>query len=113
MNTGSEPFNLAKLKELYGDDTVKELIEMSLDEARGLIADLDKGISERNSKVVAAAAHQLKGLALTMTIHSLNTISLAIEGEAHREDWERVAGKQVELKQAFNEFEQYVGSITL
>lgn len=113
MSTASEPFDLEKLKELYGDETVKELIEMSLTEARGLIDDLDKGIHDRNGKVVAAAAHQLKGLALTMTIHSLNTLSQAIEQETQRENWEGVAGKQVELKQAFSVFEQYVESINL
>lgn len=84
---------------------------MSIGEARGLIDDLDRGIQERNSKIVAAAAHQLKGLASTMTIEEMNNISMHIEGDARQENWDGIVGRQDALKKAFTEFEQYVGII--
>jgi HPt (histidine-containing phosphotransfer) domain-containing protein len=113
MSTGEEPLNLARLRELYGDETVKELLSMSVGEARGLVDDVERGIQDKNLKVVAAAAHQLKGLAVTMTIHDLHNISMQIEGDAHAENWDNITGKQNQLRRAFNEFEAYVGTINL
>lgn len=113
MSTGPQPFDFPKLVELYGDETVRELLAMSVGEARGLIEDLDRGIQERDSKIVGAAAHQLKGLASTMFIHDLSTISLSIEGDMRQENWDSIIGRQAQLKQAFIEFEQYVDTINL
>lgn len=113
MSTGEEPLNLAKLRELYGDETVKELLSMSVSEARELVGDVERGIQEKSSKVVVAAAHQLKGLAVTMTIHSLHRVSMQIEGDAHAENWDNVVGRQNQLKQAFSEFEAYVETLNL
>jgi HPt (histidine-containing phosphotransfer) domain-containing protein len=108
---GTTPLDLDGLKKLYGDDTVKELLQMSVDEARGLLDQLDDGIKGKDSKSVAAAAHQLKGLASTMTIEQMATLSFDVENQAKQEQWDAVADTACNLKSLFQSFENFVTDV--
>ena len=107
----SAPFDLKGLNEMYGKETVAELLAMSVDEARGLIAEIGRGISERNSRMVMEAAHQLKGLASTMTINDLANMSLQLETAARQNKWDGVSEMKAGLEKEFEHVAGYIQSI--
>ncbi len=106
-----EPLDLNSLNKLYGYETVKELLSMSLDEARGLLKDVDEGIVAGESKAVMAAAHQLKGLAATMTIHGMAQLCATLEKEASRYEWDEARKTRAALDQSFACVEKYIKQI--
>jgi HPt (histidine-containing phosphotransfer) domain-containing protein len=110
-NSQSAPFDLNGLYEMYGKETVQELLQMSVDEARGLLVQIDEGISERDSKIVMAAAHQLKGLASTMTINELARLSLELETTARQEDWTTISQLKDKLAHEFDSVANYISSV--
>lgn len=71
--------NIEELKNLYGKESAMELLEMSLGEARSLIDSLKKSIPEMDFAQVGADAHQLKGMAATMTMMRLSELSYKLE----------------------------------
>lgn len=105
------PFDLSGLNELYGRETVAELLEMSVKEARDLLCQIDTAITERDGRAVMAAAHQLKGLASTMTINDLAQISLELETSARQEQWDTVGGIQERLQAEFRVVADYILSV--
>ncbi len=75
----SELINLDELRSLYGEDSVRELLEMSLKEGRTLIDSLKTAVPAKNAAVVAADAHQLKGMSATMTMNKLSAEAYKLE----------------------------------
>lgn len=110
-NSQSAPFDLNGLYDMYGKDTVQELLQMSVDEARGLLVQIREGLDEKESKVVMAAAHQLKGLASTMTINELARLSLELESTARQENWESMEGTLGLLESEFAKVASYVSTV--
>jgi HPt (histidine-containing phosphotransfer) domain-containing protein len=100
-NETKTPFNLKELFDLYGEDTTFELLQMSVDEATGLLQQIRQGIDGRDGKMVMAGAHQLKGLASTMTINALAKISLELETAAREEKWDKIPDAEQRLKTEF------------
>jgi HPt (histidine-containing phosphotransfer) domain-containing protein len=104
----SPPVDVATLNRLYGEETVKELLEMSVKEARDLVGQITDAVGTRDSKAITAAAHQLKGLASTMTIGDLATVSYEIEQAARQEQWDAIKEKQKSLQKIFDDIDQFV-----
>lgn len=107
----SVPFDLAGLNELYGAETVGELLQMSVDEASGLLVQIHDGMTLRDSRVIMAAAHQLKGLASTMTINELARLSMELETAAKQEQWDSLSGIEVKLNAEFDAVAKYVSVV--
>lgn len=105
------PFDLQALYDMYGQETVSELLQMSVDEARGLLDQINQGIKERDSKIVMAAAHQLKGLASTMTINELAKLSFELESSARQEAWDSIPTTSDKLENEFEHVAQYVSAV--
>lgn len=80
--------NIEELKTLYGEDSAKELLEMSLSEARTLIDSLKKSVPQMDAAAVGADAHQLKGMAATMTMVRLSELSYKLEQCAKTKIWD-------------------------
>ncbi|HEY9792248.1 MAG TPA: Hpt domain-containing protein [Candidatus Obscuribacterales bacterium] len=110
-NETKTPFNLNELIDLYGEETTFELLQMSVDEATGLLQQIHQGIDARDAKMVMAAAHQLKGLASTMTINSLAKISLELETAARQEKWENVPDAEQRLKTEFDAVAAHIATL--
>jgi HPt (histidine-containing phosphotransfer) domain-containing protein len=102
------PFDLEGLNQLYGSETVTELLTMSVDECRGLLEKIRTGISGKDSSVVLAAAHQMKGLASTMTINTLAEASLELETAARQERWNDIPLAEERLQEEFKQVESYI-----
>lgn len=110
-NSQSAPFDLNGLYELYGKDTVQELLQMSVDEARGLLTQIKDAISEKDSKSIMAAAHQLKGLASTMTINELARLSFELEAAARQENWDSIPQTEQQLQTEFDQVSDYIANV--
>lgn len=107
----SAPFDIDALYEMYGKETVAELLQMSVDEARGLLDQINSAIQDRDSKIVLAAAHQLKGLASTMTINELARLSFELESSAKQDSWETISGTKDRLESEFTHVAEYVSEV--
>jgi len=88
--TGSDsPIDFENLKEIYGQDSLKEIFTMFLDEANELVARVDNGVKKRDKAVVATAAHQLKGVAAAVSALKLNKTSAELEVAVEGDHWEQ------------------------
>jgi HPt (histidine-containing phosphotransfer) domain-containing protein len=105
------PFDIAGLNDMYGQETVAELLQMSVDESRGLLDQIRTGQDEKDSKIVMAAAHQLKGLASTMTINKLAGLCFELESLARQEQWESIPDVADRLNVEFERVRTYIASV--
>ncbi len=111
-STGSDrPFDIQGLYDMYGQDTVAELLQMSVDESRGLLDQMIEGTRDRDSKTIMAAAHQLKGLASTMTINELAKLSFELESSARQEQWDSIQDTLTRLESEYQRTAQYVSEV--
>jgi HPt (histidine-containing phosphotransfer) domain-containing protein len=103
-----EIIRLDELKSLYGEDSVRELLELSLGEARTLISSLEIAVPAKNQQAVSADAHQLKGMAATMTIDRLAELSKELEFAAKDNIWDDSPRILSDISKTFIELEQYL-----
>jgi HPt (histidine-containing phosphotransfer) domain-containing protein len=111
MSETAKPFDIDSLYDMYGKETVAELLQMSVDEARGLLDQIARGIEERDTKSVMAAAHQLKGLASTMTINNLAKLSFELETSARQEQWDDIPSTTSRLETEYRQLADYVNEV--
>ncbi len=107
----SDLINLDELKNLYGDASVRELLEMSLGEARGLVNELKAKIPARNSSAVSADAHQLKGMAATMTMNRLAELAHKLEISSKSQNWDECDTLIVSVDACFGELEVFLKKV--
>jgi HPt (histidine-containing phosphotransfer) domain-containing protein len=107
----AKPFDIEGLNEMYGKETVAELLQMSVDEARGLLDQIGRAVQEHDSKSLLAAAHQLKGLASTMTIDRLAKLSFELESSARQEQWEHIPDTATRLETEYKTVADYVAQV--
>jgi polar amino acid transport system substrate-binding protein len=85
------PIDLIKLKELYGEGSLSELLESFVAEAQKLYASCLEKIKEKDDRALVAEAHTLKGLCAVMTAEDLEKLSLAVEQAGRTSSWEQAA----------------------
>lgn len=108
MTSGNEIIRLDELRALYGEDSVRELLDLSIGEARSLISQLQKGVPSKDQRTVSADAHQLKGMAATMTIDSIAELSKKLEFAAKENVWDGSEKILADIVLRFNELEAYL-----
>jgi HPt (histidine-containing phosphotransfer) domain-containing protein len=111
ISMDSDLINLNELKSLYGDDSAKELLEMSLHEGQDLITALKKSIPARDTASVAADAHQLKGMTATMTMTRLSELAYKLELSAKSQTWEECDSLVVMIDACFSELAQFLSKV--
>lgn len=97
--------DIPALVETYGAEAVKELLEMSLDECSHLLRDLDSGIEAEQSKRTKDDAHQLKGLAATMTMAGIAELALELENCAKEGRWQDARNTYTGLRTLYDSVE--------
>lgn len=100
--------NLDELKTLYGEESVKELLEMSLKEARGLIAGLKTSVPAKDASAVGSDAHQLKGMSATMTMNKVADLSYKLEQCAKSGSWTESANLLKNIELSFSKIEEFL-----
>lgn len=102
------PLDLESLTSLYGEESVRELIEMSVVESDKLLEKIDAGITNCDAQAVSHDAHQLKGLASTMTMRAVYALARQLESKVKEGDWRDTPELFALLKQAIAELKHYV-----
>ena len=102
----SDLINLDELTSLYGEESVKELLDMSIKEADALIATLKVAVPAQNAEAVAADAHQLKGMSATMTMRSLSELAYKLEMAAKSRSWQGSAEILAEIEARYAEIQK-------
>lgn len=104
----SDLINLDELKALYGEDSVRELLDMSLKEARGLIAGLKSSVQRHDASAVGQDAHQLKGMSATMTMSRVADLSYKLEQCAKTNTWDDSQSLLQNIESSFLELEDFL-----
>lgn len=105
------PINLDELKALYGEDSMKELLEMSVKEFRTLVDSLKKSVPGKDSAAVAADAHQLKGMSATMTMTKVAELAYKLETVAKSQNWENSADLLAGIESCLAEIEELIARV--
>jgi PAS domain S-box-containing protein len=87
-----EPEALAGLKELGGDDFLREVIETFLDDAPALIASLRESLKRGDAQELRRAAHTLKSNGQTFGATSFADLCRRLEDRAKRDELDGAAG---------------------
>ncbi|MBY0356376.1 MAG: Hpt domain-containing protein [Candidatus Obscuribacterales bacterium] len=106
------PLDIKALEDIYGSETVEELLEMSLKEAGDLVERIAAGVSRKDATVVAQDAHQLKGMCLTMTLNEMSDASKSMELAAKSADWSTIEKLLPVLKAQYQLFVEYLRAAT-
>lgn len=102
------PLNVVKLKSLYGEQGLPELLHSFRLESEKLLNSIKHHISERNDKDLATDAHQLKGLCAVMTIEELEKLSQELERAAKQSSWEQAQEISTRLDGAFETVTNFI-----
>ena len=111
--TSNGLIDLQSLKSMYGADSVQELVAMSMDEAGKLLESLARNIAVKDSAEVTRDAHQLKGMAATMTLTQIFELSRKLEKAAHDGQWEQTSTLLSEIQTAVHDLQAYLKSMDL
>jgi|688.fasta_scaffold816640_1 HPt (histidine-containing phosphotransfer) domain-containing protein len=104
----SDLINLDELRNLYGEDSVRELLDMSLKEARGLIDGLRSSVPRHDASAVGQDAHQLKGMSATMTMTRVADLSYKLEQCAKNDAWDDSQSLLQNIESSFAELEEFL-----
>lgn len=106
----SDLINLDKLKSIYGDESTREIVEMSLKEGRGLLTALKKSVPARDAAAVAYDAHQLKGMSATVTMARVADLSYKLETCAKNQTWQDCDQLLDTIEACFSELESIINA---
>ena len=107
----SDLINLEELKSLYGEDSVRELLEMSLKEWRTLVDSLVKSVPARDAATVAADAHQLKGMSATMTMNKVSAEAYKLEIAGKTNSWDDSDAALQSIVTMFSDLEVFLTKV--
>jgi HPt (histidine-containing phosphotransfer) domain-containing protein len=93
---------------MYGEDSVRELVEMSLGEADKLVESLSENIPAKDIDGVTRDAHQLKGMASTMTLNRIFELSRDLEKAARSYEWDETVALLESIKEALLDLQEYL-----
>ncbi len=107
----SELINIDELKNLYGEETVKELLDMSVSEGKGLIESLKSSVPARQADAVVADAHQLKGMSATMTMSRVAELAQKLERSAKAQNWDESETLLKDIEALFLQVEEFLRKV--
>jgi len=105
------PLEFAKLKEMYGEDSLCEILELFLKESRQLVGELRPAVNNRDSRSLAMIAHQLKGLSAVITASQMNNLSSDLERIAVRGSWPEAEAILSALEKATETVTKFVDTV--
>lgn len=79
--SAAEPFDLTRLKEMFGDDKamIGELLKLFIDTTTPQIAEIKTALTNANHDAVKKLGHQIKGSAANLGLNELRDIGYALE----------------------------------
>ena len=86
-------------------ETLKKILERFIKQTPGDIAQLEKGISDRDAEAVRTSAHHIKGAALNLELIAISDSALQLELMAKKSDWPGIQQLFTELQTAFKKEE--------
>lgn len=85
----------------FGAERTMSLLRLFITESEVRVAELERGIKDRNVPVVTMVAHSLKGVSSMLKATSIENLSRRIETQASCGDWYGVAALMDDLKREF------------
>jgi polar amino acid transport system substrate-binding protein len=103
--------DVESLNEIFGRDSVNELLEIFDKSTEALLQKLATAIDERNLRGVKSVLHELKGSSSMMRALYLQQLSLAMEASANNQNWEELEESLPKLEQVFSAVQGRIKSI--
>jgi PAS domain S-box-containing protein len=107
---GDEPIDVDNLAQIYGEESLKEIFTMFLDEARELANKVEQGIKKRDANAVSLVAHQLKGVAAAVSALQVSKLSSEIELAVKEDAWERASLLSNSVTREYQDLKKFIES---
>lgn len=104
-----EPINIANMYDSYGDEAA-ELLLLFVASSERIVGDLQKVITEEDSKNVGRLAHELKGASWAVGADELARLCVFLEQAAGQENWRMVHRTVIRLHHQFEEVKDFIQS---
>ncbi len=106
----SEPLDMAELEEFYEPDQLTDMMEMFLNDTQDMLSKVQKHMVEKNSKLVAALAHEIKASCASIGAKNLARLCLYLEQTACRHDWIEAEETATSIEREFSSLRDYIQS---
>jgi HPt (histidine-containing phosphotransfer) domain-containing protein len=105
------PADAAKLKQMYPDDVLEELLPTFLKESHELLSKLENGWQRRDLRIICTQAHQLKGIAAVFTAVEMESLCGDLQRAAQDADWGAVSNLHTRVVESSLEVRAFVKTL--
>lgn len=106
----SAPLDMAELEEFYEPEQLTDMMEMFLNDTQDMLGKVQKHMDEKNSKLVAALAHEIKASCASIGAKNLARLCLYLEQTACRHDWIEAEETATSIEREFSSLRDYIQS---
>jgi CheY-like chemotaxis protein len=106
----NEPLDMVELEEFYEPEQLMDMMEMFLNDTQDMLAKVKNHMDEKNSKLVAALAHEIKASCASIGAKNLARLCLYLEQTACRHDWIEAEETATSIEREFSTLREYIKS---
>lgn len=106
----SEPLDMAELEEFYEPEQLTDMMEMFVSDTDDMLKKVRASMEEKNSKLVAALAHEIKASCASIGAKNLARLCLYLEQTACRHDWIEADETASSIEREFASLRGYIQS---
>ena len=106
----NEPLDMAELEEFYEPEQLTDMMEMFLNDTSDMLAKVRIHMEEKNSKLVAALAHEIKASCASIGAKNLARLCMYLEQTACRHDWIEADETATSIEREFSSLREYIQS---
>ena len=104
------PLDMAELEEFYEPEQLTDMMEMFLNDTQDMLSKVKIHMEEKNSKLVAALAHEIKASCASIGAKNLARLCLYLEQTACRHDWIEAEETATSIEREFASLREYIQS---
>ncbi|HNB23401.1 MAG TPA: response regulator [Candidatus Melainabacteria bacterium] len=106
----NEPLDMAELEEFYEPEQLTDMMDMFLNDTNDMLSKVKQHMEEKNSKLVAALAHEIKASCASIGAKNLARLCLYLEQTACRHDWIEAEETATSIEREFAALRDYIQS---
>lgn len=106
--------DLARLREIYGDDRagMLDLLELVVATAQTQLESLEAAVASRDAAAIRSAAHAIKGASLNVGAGEASRSAAQLEASATAQQWDKIPAETVSLKEACARLEEVIATFS-
>lgn len=104
----NDPIDVSALVQLYGQESVSEILQAFLQEGQELIADLRQCVADNDARRAASISHQLKGLSSVLSANDMNTLSRHAETLSKQSEFAQLSDTCKALQREYDRMSDFI-----